>query len=342
MKLEDLLAEVSQRREVVRLEQEYVLEQKRAIEVERIEKLQKFFQAHLQNTFGDILSALNVDIGSSVQHLDNSFQCCFEIEHVTISILQLDSKIEEWQKAQPWFGISATASNNYFSRLQIADSETIWLPLEEACTYLTDAIFDIHQEYDRLLPVFEYRRAIEEAQEKSDKEIAALNTRLKEWKWPEGRLVRLYKIIWAKHGFLDSQGKAHFDYDFGWSLTGLPRSLANGYYDLLPQKDQPTREVKPGYPVTVLRYYFSEAELPKELTEKPVQQLETVKVYDCVCEAYTRLLPQFLPELPPADIADSFDFITDVEIFRLDTSPKPIFEIRQALSKPDTEDSELF
>lgn len=338
MQLQDLLEQVRQRRETDRLEKERIAQEQRAIETEKEQNLLREFAGAVQEYFGDLLDALNADTSS--QYLDRDLKCSFAIKHAIVSISMLDRDVQN-ENIQT-VGISARAAEGYFSRLPILQpciGYTAWFDPQKSLNHLQELIFDICEEYDHLLPEFEtvrklaeYRRAIEEAVEKSDREIAVLNTVLKAWQWPEEgrRQLKLYKITWQKHGFLDAQGEAHFDYESGWSLSDLPRSF-EGYFTLLPERGKPAREVKPGYPVTVARYYFTKDDLPEELLERPTQQLEVAKVHDCIREDWDRLLPQFVPALPP-EIADNFAIEPAIATFDLDVPMRPGLEIRQALS----------
>lgn len=338
MGLQGLLEQVRQRRENDRLEKERVAEEQRAIEAKKVKSLLCEFAGAVQEYFGDVLDALNADTSS--QYLDRDLQCSFAIKHTIVSISMLDRDLQNNNKKVPHVGISAKVAEGYFSKLEFLRPSYAhgWREPQKARDSLLELIFDICEEYDRLLPEFElarklaeYRRAIEEAANKSNCEIAALNTAIKAWQWPEEgrRQLKLYKITWAKHAFLDSQGEAHFDYESGWSLSDLPRSLTY-YFDLLPERDKPTRDVKPGYPVTVERYYFTEDTLPEELLEKATQQLEVVKVYDCIREDWDMVRPRFLPELSP-EIVDNFVIEPSIATFDRDVLLRPCFEIRQAL-----------
>jgi hypothetical protein len=370
MQLQDLLEQVRQRRKVVQVEKERITEQQRELEAQKVRNLLLLFRGIVQKYFGKVLDALNTE--KSFEYQAKDLKCIFQVQHsiVTITMSERDVQGErvitiseriQGDHMKISVGISAVVAESYFSKLRTLQDScgASWLYPDKALEFLQELIFDIYEEYDRLLPEFqaasakliqektterllaEYQRAIEEAAKKSDREIAALNSVIKTWEWPEGLRLKLYKITWQKHGFVDTQGKAHFDYEFGWSLSDLPRSFS-GYFNLLPECNKLPREVKPGYPVTLECYHFTKNELPEELLEKTTQQLEVVKVYDCIWEQSSRVLPQFLPELQP-ELADNFVIEPAIATFDLDVPLKPCLEIRQALSNATSgDDSELF
>lgn len=370
MPLENILQRAKQQREDALLAQRQVEQAKLEVEEQKRAIARNEFAATVYEHVGDILRELDgeepVVIDRDGQTVDfcSNLCCTVQIYHVVIKFgitCAIKGKPKDWL-------VRTHVSKDYsvYERF-IPPSISIdaFVPGREAVRtselhdFLMLLIFNTKEEYDRLLPEFqaasaklvqeetterllaEYRQAIKEAVEKSNQEIAVLKTILKEWQWPEGRQLKLYKITWAKHGFLDSNGEAHFDYEFGWALSDLPRSFT-GYYELLPERNKTAREVKPGYPVTVECYYFTEDTLPEELLEKATQQIDILKVRDHIFDDWERVLPQFLPELP-LEIVDKFAIEPKTAIFDLPVPPQPCFEIRQALSEPISDgDNELF
>lgn len=337
MQLQELLKQVRQRREADRLEKEHIAEQRRAIEAEKVQNLLYTFESAVQKYFGDVLDALSAD--QTFQYLNRDLECSFAIKHVIVSIGMLDRDIQSHNKNIPQVGISAHTAEGYFSRLDDLQPSrtTAWLIPEKARDYLLDLIFDICEEYDRLLPEFELarkltecRQAIEEAFDRSSQEITVLNTVLKQWQWPEGRKLELFRITWCTAAVWQPVQKEYaFDYEFGYSLSEFPDD--RDFYRLLPRSGVHFgRHIKPGNRLTIERLVVTEDTIPEELLEKPTQQLKFVKVYDCIWEQSSRVLPQFLPDLPP-EIADNFVIEPSIETFELNIPRIPCFEIRQAL-----------
>lgn len=363
MPLENILQKAKQQRDDRQAEAERIVSEKLAIETQRLEVVKVAFENELKKYVGDILTELSLsnDINPAVVEQDedimppcyDSLCCKIEIRH---RIIRLGVKRFSNGKPIQWLVCDSVSEDFAAYQRFIPASESIklfatrkeYVTTEDLHEFLLLVILETQEEYDRLLPEFqaasaklaqektterllaEYRRAIEEAVKKSNQEIAALKTVLKEWQWPEDRQLKLYKITWAKHGFLDSSREAHFDYEFGWALSDIPRSFT-GYYELLPERNKTAREVKPGYPVTVECYYFTEDTLPEELLEKVTQQIDIVKVHDHIFDDWKRVLSQFLPELP-FEIADNFEIEPKTAILDLPVPPKPCLEIRLALS----------
>lgn len=336
MQLQELLEQVRQRREADRLEKDRIAEQRRAIEVEKVQNLLCTFESAVQKYFGDALDALSAD--QTFQYLNRDLECSFAIKHAIVSIGMLDRDIQSHNKNIPHVGISAHAAEGYFSRLDDLQPShaTAWLNPEKARDYLLDLIFDIYEEWDHLFSEFEaarkraaYRRAIKEAVEKSNQEIAVLNKVLKAWQWPEGRQLELFKFTWCTASVWQPVLKEYaFDYEFGYSLSEFPDD--RDFYRLLPRSGVHLgRHIKPGNRLTIERLVVTKDELPEELLEKATQQLEVVKVHDYIRENWDQLLPQFLPELPP-EIADNFVIEPAIATFDLDIPPMPCFAIRQA------------
>ena len=263
------------------------LEVERASEKLRIEQQEReaakvAFEIELEKCVGDILTELNTSAGITPAIVErdeallsscyDSLCCKLEIRH---RVIRLGMYCFSNGKPIQWF-VCDSVSEDFspyqrfippYRSIKIFATRKEYVTTKDLHEFLLLAILETQEEYDRLLPEFqaasaksiqeetterllaEYRRAIDEAVEKSDREIVVLNTVFKTWQWPEEgrRQLRLHKIIWQKHGFLDAQGEAHFDYEYGWSLSDLPQSF-EGYFTLLPELNKPAREVKPGYP----------------------------------------------------------------------------------------------
>lgn len=233
--------------------------EKEAFEAQEWEKSKQSFLNYLDTHAGTVLRQLDGE--PTIENSCGNWFYSFDVAHAAIE-LSTGTRIHPSDKV----GVRIV-KNDFFESFDFCDAKTNWIENEKLTEYLLQLIGEIVEQYQkyRLLAAVlrSYNYCLDIAVKQTENDIAETKTGL--WVWPDRAALTLYKIVWAKGGFLDSKtGKTHFEHESGWSL--LDRPSADGYFHLLtPANAVGTRKLKINPSAIEIHVATKIEDVPKEL-----------------------------------------------------------------------------